>query len=202
VDPPDKDETLSTAAARSGKTKTAFILDAVDTKEGYERLVRLLDSLIDEVGNDESHPLASLMETIGTLVETYESNTLPEMPGCQMDALKALMEEHGLAQSDLREIGSQGVVSELLAGKRQLNLRQVRLLSERFKVSPVLLRRWPPTLRPVLKRHPEMPLSSPRPLATSPGPKGWRRLHEMLGCPARACTRRSLAIEALASTRS
>ncbi len=48
------------------------------------------------------------------------------------------MEEHGLAQSDLREIGSQGVVSELLAGKRQLNLQQVRLLSERFKVSPAV----------------------------------------------------------------
>lgn len=104
----------------------------------YARLVRLLDSLIDEVGNDEAHPLASLMETIGTLVETYESSTLPEMPGSPIDALKALMEEHGLAQSDLREIGTQGVVSELLAGKRQLNLRQVRLLSERFKVSPAV----------------------------------------------------------------
>ncbi len=40
-----------------------------------------------------------------------------------MDALKALMEEHGLAQSDLREIVSQGVVSELLAGKRQFKLK-------------------------------------------------------------------------------
>ena len=114
------------------------ILAVPHSQEDYERLVRLLDSLIDEVGNDEAHPLASLMETIGTLVETYESSTLPEMPGCPIDALKALMEEHGLAQSDLREIGTQGVVSELLAGKRQLNLRQVRLLSERFKVSPAV----------------------------------------------------------------
>lgn len=36
---------------------------------------------------------------------------------------------------DLPEIGSQGVVSEVLAGKRELNIRQVRALSVRFGVS-------------------------------------------------------------------
>jgi HTH-type transcriptional regulator/antitoxin HigA len=46
------------------------------------------------------------------------------------------MEEHTLKQSDLSEIGSQGVVSEILNGKRELNLRQVKLLSQRFSVSP------------------------------------------------------------------
>jgi HTH-type transcriptional regulator/antitoxin HigA len=46
------------------------------------------------------------------------------------------MEQHGLRQRDLREIGSQGVVSEVLAGKRELNVRQIRALSERFGVSP------------------------------------------------------------------
>lgn len=43
--------------------------------------------------------------------------------------------QHGLRQSDLPEIGSQGVVSEILVGKRELNIRQVRALSERFGVS-------------------------------------------------------------------
>ena len=50
-------------------------------------------------------------------------------------ALKFLMEQHGLKQSDLSEIGSQGVVSEILMGKRELNIRQGRALSERFGVS-------------------------------------------------------------------
>jgi len=45
------------------------------------------------------------------------------------------VEKHGLKQSDLREIGSQGVVSEILNGKRDLNLRQIRALSKRFGVS-------------------------------------------------------------------
>ena len=46
-----------------------------------------------------------------------------------------LMEQHELKQGDLPEIGSQGVVSEILAGKRELNVRQVRALSKRFGVS-------------------------------------------------------------------
>ncbi len=58
---------------------------------------------------------------------------MPETTGIQ--ALRFLMEQHGLKQSDLAEIGSQGVVSEILAGKRELNVGQVRALGERFGVS-------------------------------------------------------------------
>ena len=50
-----------------------------DTKEEYERLVKFLDSLIDEIGEDESHPLASLMEVVGMLVERYEDKHVPEL---------------------------------------------------------------------------------------------------------------------------
>jgi HTH-type transcriptional regulator/antitoxin HigA len=37
----------------------------------YNKLVHLLDDLVDEVGEDESHPLASLMETLGNLVTLF-----------------------------------------------------------------------------------------------------------------------------------
>ena len=104
----------------------------------YNHLVNLLDGLIDEVGEDESHPLASLMETIGTLIETYEYQKISEPHGNPIETLKTLMAEHGLKQTDLPDIGSQGVVSEILSGKRQLNMRQIKLLSNRFKVSPVV----------------------------------------------------------------
>ena len=107
-------------------------------EKAYNNLVSLLDVLIDEVGDNESHPLASLMETIGTLIETYEAGNIPEIKGNPIDTLKALMEEHGLKQSDLSEIGSQGVVSEILTGKRQLNIRQIKILSKRFNVSPAV----------------------------------------------------------------
>nr|MDU9045581.1 hypothetical protein [Candidatus Electrothrix aestuarii] len=68
----------------------------------------MLDSLIDEIGENENHPLSSLMESIGNLVETYEANNFPEQYGTPVDALRYLMGEHGLKQSDLPEIGSQG----------------------------------------------------------------------------------------------
>jgi hypothetical protein len=42
----------------------------------YNKLVNMLDSLIDEVGNNASHPLSRLMETIGSLIESYESQKL------------------------------------------------------------------------------------------------------------------------------
>jgi HTH-type transcriptional regulator/antitoxin HigA len=114
------------------------IFSVPHNEKDYKKLVNLLDILIDEVGNDESHPLASLMETIGSLIETYEAHNLPEIEGNPVDALKALMEEHGIRQSDLLEIGSQGVVSEIISGKRQLNIRQIKALGKRFNVSPAV----------------------------------------------------------------
>jgi HTH-type transcriptional regulator/antitoxin HigA len=49
------------------------------TSEEYQRLLALLDSFIDEVGEDESHPLASLMEVVGVLIEKYEDEHVPEL---------------------------------------------------------------------------------------------------------------------------
>ena len=104
----------------------------------YKKLVSFLDSVIDEVGEDETHPLASLMETLGSLVESYEFQHIHELLGDPIYTLKALMKEHGLKQADMKEIGSQGVVSEVLSGKRSLNSRQIKSLSKRFGVSPAV----------------------------------------------------------------
>jgi HTH-type transcriptional regulator/antitoxin HigA len=104
----------------------------------YKKLVSFLDSVIDEVGEAETHPLASLMETLGSLIESYESQHVPELLGDPLYTLKALMKEHGLKQADMKEIGSQGVVSEVLSGKRSLNSRQIKALSKRFAVSPAV----------------------------------------------------------------
>ena len=49
------------------------------TEAEYNRIVALLDRLIDEVGEDENHPLASLMEVLSVLVERYEAQHVPEL---------------------------------------------------------------------------------------------------------------------------
>ena len=61
----------------------AFLADTVfvpHTEAEYQKLVTLLDRLIDEVGENESHPLASLMEIVGVLTENYEDESVPELP--------------------------------------------------------------------------------------------------------------------------
>ena len=45
----------------------------------YRQLVKQLDRLVDEVGEDESHPLASMMEVIGVLIEKYEDEHVAEL---------------------------------------------------------------------------------------------------------------------------
>jgi HTH-type transcriptional regulator / antitoxin HigA len=57
----------------------AGVLFVPHNRREYLRLVRMLDDLIDLVGEDESHPLASLMEIIGTLIEKYEDEHVPEI---------------------------------------------------------------------------------------------------------------------------
>ena len=61
----------------------SFLADTVfvpHTEAEYQRLVTLLDRLIDEVGENESHPLASLMEIVGVLIEKYEDERVLELP--------------------------------------------------------------------------------------------------------------------------
>ena len=65
-----------TIQAWSNLNDTLFV---PHTEAEYQKLVSLLDDLIDEVGEDESHPLASLMEVIGFLIENYELQNVPEL---------------------------------------------------------------------------------------------------------------------------
>ena len=55
------------------------VLYVPHTEQEYQEAVKLLDGLIDEVGEDESHPLASLMEILGVLIEKYEDDHVPEI---------------------------------------------------------------------------------------------------------------------------
>ena len=108
----------------------------IRNEQDYDLAVEHLNTLLDEVGTDERHPLYSLLDTLGTVLHAWEEqhHSMPECEGA--DVLRFFMVEHNLTQSDLPEVGSQGVVSEILRGKRDLNVRQIRALSKRFGVSP------------------------------------------------------------------
>ena len=112
-----------------------FPLLTIRNEKEYNAAVKRLNELLDEISTNEKHPLYTLLDTLGTLVHAYEEEHYPIPEASGIDVLRFLMEEHGLTQSNLPEVGSQGVVSETLNGKRELNVRQIRALAERFKVS-------------------------------------------------------------------
>ena len=109
---------------------------AIRTEREYDAAVERLNSLVHKVGDNPKDPRYRLIETLSVLIEAYdrEHHSLPE--ASSIEVIRFLMEEHGLTQKDLPEIGSQGVVSEILARRRTLNVRQIQGLAARFGVDP------------------------------------------------------------------
>jgi HTH-type transcriptional regulator/antitoxin HigA len=101
----------------------------------YNALLAFVEECFERFGADEHHPVFALVDVVADRIREYEHRVHP-WPDSSTPAtvLASLMEEHGLKQSDLPEIGAQSVVSAVLAGKRQLNLRQVKALARRFSV--------------------------------------------------------------------
>ncbi|MGH9730063.1 MAG: helix-turn-helix domain-containing protein [Candidatus Acidiferrales bacterium] len=80
-----------------------------------------------------------MAELLTLLIKDFEENRY-RLPRAQpLDALRFLIEQHGLKQKDLVDVfGAPSIVSEVLSGKRELNKDHIRRLSARFHVSPEL----------------------------------------------------------------
>ena len=129
ADVDDLAEHLSAISAR-------IPLQTIRSKRAYKTATAAMNALLDAGGADESNPLSALVSLLGELIADYEDAHSSPKTISPADMLRFLMNQHGLSQGDLPEVGSQGVVSEILSGKRDLNVRQIRLLSERFGVGP------------------------------------------------------------------
>ena len=111
-------------------------LGAITSERNYKRRVQVMDELLNRIGANESHRLMPLLDLITKEVEIFEAkhHKLPEASPAMV--LAHLMEEHNLKQADLaEELGGQSIVSTILNGKRELNMRQVKALAKRFNVS-------------------------------------------------------------------
>jgi HTH-type transcriptional regulator/antitoxin HigA len=125
--------------------RAAHISPIRDEKH-YTEMVSLADSLIEVIGSAKKHPLLDLFDVISELIRAYDAEhyVVPDAPA--REVLRFFMEQHGLAQSDLPEVGNQSVISMLLSGTRQLNVRQIQALAARFHVSPAVFMEKPGTL--------------------------------------------------------
>ena len=108
----------------------------IRNEEEYEQAVKRLNDLIDEIGTNEKHPLYNLLDTLGTLIEVYETEHYA-IPNCSgSEVLAYLMEEQGLNFSDLPEIGTSQTIEAILNKEQALTLSQIQHLAQRFNVQP------------------------------------------------------------------
>lgn len=103
----------------------------------YQQALAAIEPLMDTAAQDGSEALYGLINLLGDRIRAYEDRAHPwPDTSTPKDMLLFLMNQHNLSQSQLPEVGSQGVVSEVLAGKRMLNIRQITALATRFHVDP------------------------------------------------------------------
>ena len=113
-------------------------LFSIRDENEYDLAIERLNTLIDEIGTNEQHPLYELLDTLGAVIHAYEEkyHQMPECSGVEM--LQFLMQEHQLGPSDLPELGASDPVLEILNGKRELTVKHLRALAKRFHVSPAV----------------------------------------------------------------
>lgn len=119
-----------------GLLQSLVPVSVIRTEQQYDQALATLHRLLDTVGNDETHPLYDLLDTLGVLIHTYEESHAPEGDVSGIDVLKLLMDEQQLTTADLPELGPPAQVADLLAGRQALNVAQIQMLAKRFGVSP------------------------------------------------------------------
>lgn len=125
---------LMTIATELDQLRKRAPVGVIANEKEYDSAVAMLDELLDTYGTPKGK-IARLVDTISAHIEAYDDEhyNLPDAP--PVEVLKFLMEQHELKQSELPEIGNQSVVSQVLAGRRELNARQIGKLCKRFGVS-------------------------------------------------------------------
>lgn len=110
-------------------------LKPITKKTEYEAAVEHLNQLLDAGGANQAHPLAGLVEALGELIQTYEKRQTPMADAEPRQVLRYLMEEHDLKQTDLAGIASQGMISDVLSGRRDISKALAKKLAAKFRVS-------------------------------------------------------------------
>jgi len=119
--------------------KISSLIHIPQNDKEYKEMTDVLFKLARKVGENKDHPLFPAMELLTLSIEHYDNEHFQVAEADGVSILKYFMEEFDLKQKDFQnELGSQGVVSEILHGKRKLNRNQIVKLSERFHVSPAV----------------------------------------------------------------
>jgi HTH-type transcriptional regulator / antitoxin HigA len=109
---------------------------AIETEAENEAAIILAESLEHRQHTPEEN---ALLELLIILIEKFEETSYP-VPNVDPDRmLLHLMESRNMKQEELvGVIGSRGVVSEIVNGKRSISKAQAKALGQLFHVSPSL----------------------------------------------------------------
>lgn len=110
-------------------------LHPIHTEADFERMSSLMNTLLDDVGDDEEHPLSSLLDLVSDLVYRYEQEHHAIEAAEPKEVLRFLMESRGLKQDALSELVPQGNLSAILAGKRKISATLAGKLGKFFDIS-------------------------------------------------------------------
>lgn len=113
-------------------------LHPIRSEEDHDRMVALMNSLLDVAGDDEDHPLSGLLDLVSDLVSKYEQQHYAIEAAEPREALRFLMDARGLKQEDLSAILPQGNLSAILSGRRKISATLAGKLAKYFGVSPAL----------------------------------------------------------------
>jgi HTH-type transcriptional regulator / antitoxin HigA len=110
---------------------------AIETEEEYERVLKVVEQLTFKKNRTTEEQ--ALHKLLVILIEAYETENYPMEQSAPHEILQHIMESSDTRQADLVGIiGSSGVVSEIVNGKRSISKAQAKALSEYFKVSASL----------------------------------------------------------------
>ena len=114
--------------------KEAVGVTSVRTEEDYTQARTTIEVLLDEVGDNESHPLADVLDYLADQVAAYEAEHY-HIPEAEPRAvLRFLMDQHGLKQEDLADCVPQSRISDILSGRRGISIAIAQKLARRFHV--------------------------------------------------------------------
>lgn len=107
---------------------------AVHNEEDYAQARATIDALLDEIGDNENHPLADVLDYLADQVRAYEDENFRIPQAAPNVVLRFLMEQHGLKQEDLIDCAPQSRISDILGGKRSVSKEIAKRLARRFRV--------------------------------------------------------------------
>ena len=120
-----------------GKLLKQTLPGVISDQAEYDRIEQVFNALISKGEENLTAEELRLFGLLANLLEDYERRTLEQLPDiAPSDALRFLMDENELKQTDLEDVfGSQAVVSKVLNGKRSISKAQAKRLAERFRLS-------------------------------------------------------------------